>query len=179
VCDSLIGHENGVVSCISLPRAAPQPHPRSAQVSASTKSARLQNYVGLASFISCAEDCCGMIAKLSCVAAGCFPRRFVSQGHWLHVVATRCAVWSAITFITFPAHTHHLRPPCGAEPVPGAQSKPSLSSFATRVAVIPSLGSPRSSFLLNSRWDLTQVPSGLSSAQPCGTMQSPCSLCTP
>jgi hypothetical protein len=48
----------------------------------------------------------------------------------VHVVAIRYAVWSAITFFTFPAHTHHLRPPRGAEPIPGAQLKPSLSSFA-------------------------------------------------
>jgi hypothetical protein len=54
------------------------------------------------------------------------------------------------------SHAHHLRD--------SAHAKPSASSFAAHATVIPSLGSPRSSFFLNCRWLLIQLPSFESSA---------------
>ena len=48
-------------------------------------------------------------------------------------------------------------------------------SRAARSAVIPLLGSPRSSLRLYCRWLLIQPASrGSSPLQPCGTLQSPC-----
>jgi hypothetical protein len=54
------------------------------------------------------------------------------------------------------------------------QVKSSASSLATRATVIRALGSPWSSFFLHSRCLVSQLPSGGSSAQLRGTMQSPC-----
>ena len=47
-----------------------------------------------------------------------------------------------------------------------SQAKPNASSLAARAAVIPSLGSPRSSLFLCLRWLRTQLPSRGSSALP-------------
>ena len=69
---------------------------------------------------------------------------------------SRAAVDRASSCSSTGSHAHHLRD--------SAHVKPSASSCAAHATVIPSLGSPRSSFFLNCRWLLIQLPSFESSA---------------
>ena len=110
-----------------------------------------------------------LFSKISCVADGCSsPDREIHLSYCGGLAGTgplapRCAICCVERnhfFFTFPADTHHLRPPRGAKPYLSAQAKPSASSFAARAAVIPSLGSPRSIAFLRARCLSTHLPSG-------------------